>query len=314
MLGRVVGRFRIVEKIGEGGMGTVWKAEDVSTGEVVALKFLNLSAATSIRHRRRFLREARAVSSLQHPGVPAVLEAAELDGELYIAGEFVDGKTVADLIASGPLPLIEAVRIASEAARVIEHAHVKGVVHRDITSSNIMYARDGTVKVIDFGLALLRNASALTSSATTLGTIGYISPEMLSGKAAGRHADVYGLGVVLFEMTTGRLPFLGEQIAAQVNAILNSRPPRPSDIRPEIGPKLERAIMKAMAREPKRRHPSAAELADALQAIPLPETRRAPASRGAGRATRKVDFPEDKILAVLPFEERVVTRIVSRVE
>jgi serine/threonine protein kinase/tetratricopeptide (TPR) repeat protein len=311
MIGRQVGRFRIISKVGEGGMGSVWRAEDPLLGRNVAIKFLAQDTETP-GSRRRFLREARATSALQHPGVAAVYEAGEDEfGRLFIAIAFVEGETISDRINAGPIPLPECVRMAAEAADALEHAHTKGVIHRDISSRNIMWSRDGRAVVIDFGIATLRDTTHLSSSGSALGTLAYVAPEILRGEPATRLSDLYGLGVVLYEMVTGRLPFAGDQPASMVYAILNSRPKAPRELRADLSPALERLIVRSMAKEPAKRYPSAAELAEALRAVRLDTPVRAKTQARAGVAsagattTRKRrgagDLPDKKVLAVLPF-------------
>jgi eukaryotic-like serine/threonine-protein kinase len=306
LIGQQVGRFRIVAKLGEGGMGSVWRAEDPLLGRFVALKFLSEGSETA-GARQRFLREARVTSSFDHPGLATVFDAGEHEGRLFIAIAFVEGETISDALTAGPLSLADAVRIGAEAAGALEYAHVRGIVHRDISSRNIMRGRDGHVVLIDFGLAVLRDTRELTTSGTALGTLAYVAPEVLRGEPASRLSDLYGLGVVLYEMVTGRLPFQADLPAPMVYAILNARPTPPHELRPDASAALERLVLKALAKDPARRHPSAAELAAALATL-RPNARRrrstpvapmAPAT--PRRRTSPGDLPEHKILAVLPF-------------
>jgi len=214
MLGRTFGRFRVLGKLGEGGMGSVWKAEDTLLGRTVALKFLPESLAGSDSARQRFLREARSTSALAHPSIATLYEAGEDEGRLFLAVEFVDGETVSDRVARGPFEIAEAIRIATEAAEALSHAHERGVIHRDVTSRNIMIARDGHAVVIDFGLALHDHTARITTTGAAFGTVPYMAPEVLRGASASPRSDLYGLGVVLYEMLTGRRPFNGKNIRA----------------------------------------------------------------------------------------------------
>jgi len=212
MIGRTIGRYRIVARLGEGGMGSVWRADDALLSRPVALKFLPETLAASPEARQRFLREARAASQLDHPGIATVYDTGEADGRVYIALQLIEGETLAErLKRTGWLPIAEAVRIARAAAEALAHAHGKGVLHRDVTSGNLMVTAEGRVVVVDFGLALPEGATRLTQSQTVMGTVAYLAPEVAEGKPGDRRSDLYGLGVVLYEMLTGRLPFAGER-------------------------------------------------------------------------------------------------------
>src|SRR5262245_22418721 len=227
MIGQQVGRFRIEAKLGEGGMGIVWRAAATPEGHPVALKLMRESAEGDLA-RKRFLREVRATSLLDHPGLARVFEAGEYEGRPFIAIAYIDGQTIQDLVTAGSMPLAEAVRLAAEAAEALEHAHAHGIIHRDISSRNLMRARDGRAVLIDFGIAGLRGATRLTSAGAAMGTLPFTSPEVLRNEPATRLSDLYGLGVVLYQMVTGRLPFVADQQAALIHSILNARltPPR----------------------------------------------------------------------------------------
>ena len=186
MLGRTFGRYRIVESLGEGGMGTVWKAEDDLLGRSVALKLLSARLTDSGSARARLLREARAAGALDHPGIGTIYDAGEQDGEIFIAMRLVDGGTVADRIASeGALSVADALRITADAADALGHAHAKGILHRDVSARNLMLTKDGQVVVVDFGLALAEGESRLTHSGTIAGTACYMAPEIVQGLRSG---------------------------------------------------------------------------------------------------------------------------------
>jgi serine/threonine-protein kinase len=267
MIGKTVGRFRITAKLGEGGMGSVWKAEDSLLGRSIALKFLPAALATQPEARRRFLREAQAASALEHPGSATVHEAGEADGLVYIAMQLVDGETLSDLAARGPLPVAEAVRIATSAAEALAHAHTRGVLHRDISARNIMVHRDGRVVVVDFGLALPEGQPRLTQSTAAMGTVAYMSPEVALGKRADRRSDLYGLGVVLYELLTGTLPFEAEQPQALLYATVHAAVEPPSARRGDVPAELDRVVLKALAKDPARRYQTADELAADLRTL-----------------------------------------------
>ena len=315
MIGQRVGRFRVVTKLGEGGMGSVWKAEDPLLNRLVALKFLPRDLADSPAASKRFLREARATSALQHSGIATLYEAGEHDGRLFLAVSFVDGETIADRVARGPLPLTEAVRIAADAADALEHAHIRCIVHRDVTSRNIMIARDGRVVVIDFGLALPANTSRITTSDHAVGTVAYLAPETLTGVTADARSDVYSLGIVLYEMVSGALPWPSDRPAAVIYSAMNERPEPPRARRPGTPVALERVILRAMSKDPERRYQSAAHFAQELRAVSLPAAGTeivAPTSgarpprhpRGRRRATTspQTTVPRHQCLVVAPFE------------
>jgi tetratricopeptide (TPR) repeat protein/TolB-like protein len=269
MIGQQIGRFRITAKLGEGGMGAVWKAEDPLLGRTVAIKILPEPLQQSPEACRRLLREARATSVLDHPGIATLYDAGEDAGRIYIASACIDGETVNDLIAHGTVSLREAVRIVSAAGDALEYAHAHGIVHRDVTASNIMIARDGRVIVIDFGLAIAANATSSGTSGYPVGTLSYIAPEVLKGQCASPCSDVYSLGVVLYELLTGAPPHAGELVPAVIYSILNEKPARPATLRPEIPAELDRVTLRALAKDPSKRYQGAAHFAQELRAVDL---------------------------------------------
>lgn len=314
MLGRTIGRFRVVGKLGEGGMGSVWKAEDTLLGRIVALKFLPESLAASESARQRFLREARSTSGLDHPHIATLFEIGEEDGRQFLAVAFVDGETVSDRVARGPLAPREALRVAAEVAEALGHAHGRGVVHRDVTSRNIMIAKDGRAVVIDFGLALRDHTARITTTGATFGTIPYMAPEVVRGGAADARSDLYGLGVVLYELLTGRLPFAEERGVAALYASANRKPEPPSAHAAGIASEVDRITLRLLARDPARRPADAAAVAATLreqlaQADPNSGLRAERAAsvppgveQGAGRgAHARSPLPAKKWLAIFPF-------------
>ncbi|MEE9270665.1 MAG: protein kinase [Candidatus Krumholzibacteria bacterium] len=291
MIGRTISRYRIVAKIGEGGMGTVWKAEDPLLARTVALKFLPESVSSSADARRRLLREARSASTLNHPGIATVYDAGEADGQIYLAMLFVDGETVADRIRQGPMPLSEATRIGREACEALGHAHSRGVLHRDVTARNIMTTKDGHVVVVDFGLALPEGASRLTRTGVAMGTTAYLAPEVLKGEQSDHRSDIYGLGVVLYEMLTGKLPFEAERQEALSYLAVNEDARPPSEHNPEIDPALDRMVLKALAKDPGERYQTAQEFEAELREFrgepPRPETDAETAALVSKRGRRR---------------------------
>ena len=268
MIGRTFGRYRIVERLGEGGMGTVWKAEDDLLGRSVALKLLSARLADSESARSRLLREARAAGALDHPGIGTIYDAGEQDGEIFIAMRLVDGRTVADRLTSqGALGLLDAMRVTAAAADALGHAHARGILHRDISARNLMLTQDGQVVVVDFGLALAEGTSRLTQSGTTAGTAYYMAPEIVLGQQADRRSDIYSLGAVLYEMLSGAPPFEGEQLQTVLYAAVNTPAVPPSSKRPGIPPELDRIVLKTLAKSPEDRYPKMEALRDDLELL-----------------------------------------------
>src|SRR5215831_14172780 len=227
MIGQVVGRYRIVEQLGAGGMGVVYRAHDPELERDVALKFLAPSAQADDTTRQRLLREARSISALSHPHICQVFEIGREEGRDFIVMEWIPGKPLKEMIPAQGLPPATATRYGYEIASALTHAHERGVIHRDLKSANVMITPEGRVKVLDFGLARQLGAIAsvesgeltLTSEGKIVGTPAYIAPEVLRGAKAGPGSDIWALGVVLFEMLTGRLPFQGHTLIETCTAI-----------------------------------------------------------------------------------------------
>jgi len=289
VIGRRLGRYLVTDAIGRGGMASVWRARDELLGRDVALKVLAESLRAEPEARRRFRHEAEVAASLHHPSVAPVFGSGEEpDGTTWLAMELIEGETLAERLSRSLLPVPEAVRIVALAARALGHAHAHGVVHRDVTSRNVMVGPDGRVVVLDFGLALVEGKSRVTSSRTTVGTVNYMAPELLLGRDADARSDLYSLGCVLYETLTGAPPFRAESIAAVSYAVLNQDPAPPGASRPEVGPELDRVVMRLLARDPARRPASAAALVAELEALAGGGARAAaagvPSAAGAGAA------------------------------
>ncbi len=264
--GAVLGGYQIEAAIGQGGMATVYRARRLPDGQMVALKILREQFAADAEFVERFQREARAVASLTHPNMVQVFESGEADGVHFIAMEFVEGedlkKRLRDL--GGPLPIADAVRIGVAVCEVLDYAHRRGIIHRDIKPQNILLTREGGVKVTDFGIARALSAVTITQTGTVLGSVQYLSPEAARGEATGRAADIYALAVVLFEMVTGELPFAGDSPIAVALKHLHEVPPAPGELNPEVPPALEAVILRGMAKSPRHRYPTAGDLATDL--------------------------------------------------
>ena len=319
MLGRTVGRYHIVAKLGEGGMGLVWKANEIGQDQPVAIKFLPRELRRDDRARKRFVREAQATAALDHPGIARLIEIGEWQGEPFIAVEFVDGETLAARIARSPMEIAEAVSIAADVASALQHAHARGVVHRDLTPRNIMISTEGAVRVIDFGLAFRDGWSRMTSSDQTLGTLHYMAPEALRGDRVDERADLYSLGVVLYETLSGTLPFVSDRPEALIYTAMNSTPTRPSDHRRGIPQELEVLVMRAMERDPANRPRSAAVMHAELQAMlkattdaagEVPQPSLAAADQSASGPPQPIitGLPRAKRLAIAAFRETSVEK------
>jgi serine/threonine-protein kinase len=269
MIGKTISHYKILEKLGEGGMGVVYKAHDTKLKREVALKFLPAHAIASEDEKHRFIQEAQAAASLSHANIATVFGIDEHDGDMFIAMEYIEGQTLKDKINEGPLKLKDVVRIAEQIARGLAAAHEKGIVHRDIKSANVMLTGKDQVKIMDFGLAKVTAGSLVTKVGTTLGTISYMSPEQARGETVDNRTDVFSLGVILYEMITGQLPFKGEYESAIIYAILNTDPEPLTAVRTGVPIALERIVLKAMAKDPAERYQHVDELPVDLKRIDL---------------------------------------------
>ena len=267
MIGTTISHYKITVKLGEGGMGVVYKAEDSKLKRPVALKFLRADVLEDEEHKERFLREAQAAAALDHPNICTVYEIDEADGQTFLSMAYLEGETVKDKIKSRPLKLDEALDIAIQTAQGLQAAHEKGIVHRDIKSANLMATPQGQVKIMDFGLAQLAERSQLTKTTTMLGTPAYMSPEQARRERTDRRTDIWSLGVVIYEMVTGRLPFEGERQEAVVYAIGNEEPEPITALRVGVPTELDRVVSKAMAKSRDERYQHVDEMLVDLRAL-----------------------------------------------
>jgi serine/threonine protein kinase len=270
MIGQTISHYRILEKIGAGGMGIVYKAEDTKLKRIVALKFLPPELTRDEEAKKRFLHEARAASALDHPNICNIFEIDETeDDQMFIAMGYYPGKNLKELIAQRPLPIQKAINITIQSIEGLIEAKNKGIIHRDIKSANIIITNSGQVKIMDFGLAKLQGATKLTKEGTALGTVAYMSPEQASGDKTDHRSDIWSLGVVLYEMLTGQLPFNEEYQQAVMYAIMNEDPEPVTGLRSGIPIPLENIILKMLAKDPARRYQNAEDVAVDLKSVDI---------------------------------------------
>jgi serine/threonine protein kinase len=287
MIGQSIAHYRILEKLGEGGMGVVYEAEDTKLKRTVALKFLPPELTRDAQAKARFVQEARAAAALDHPNICSVFEIGEAEGTTYIAMPFVRGRSLKNRIAAGPLALEEALDIASQVAEGLKEAHQRGIIHRDIKPANIMLTEKGQAKIMDFGLAKLTGVADMTKTLAVMGTPAYMSPEQAKGEIVDQRTDIWSFGAMLYEMLAGVMPFGRKSDHALLYSILNEAPDPLTRMRPEISLQLERVVQKTLEKDKLIRYQNMAEILKDLNAV-----------RTSGMS---VPQSEESII-VLPFE------------
>ena len=301
MVGKTVSHYKILEKLGEGGMGVVYKALDTELDRIVALKFLPQSLAPDEAEHARFLQEAKAASALNHPNICAIHALGEHEGQRFIDMEFIDGETLRMRIADGGLRTGEAIEYAIQIAEALQEAHSRGIIHRDIKADNIMVSAKNQIKVMDFGLAKLKGSLKLTRTTSTVGTLSYMAPEQIEHETVDARSDLFSMGVVLYEMLTGHLPFRGEHEAAMMYSILNEAPEPIQKYVPDISSELVHIVDRALDKDPEDRYQSAHDMVIDLRRLKKQTTRvvRRPES-GAGTGPIG-PTPEAKPKRTIPF-------------
>lgn len=297
MIGQTISQYTIIEKLGEGGMGVVYKAHDTKLNRDVALKFLPPHIAKGGVERDRFVQEAQTAAGINHPNICVIYEINDSGDQPYIAMEYVDGSTIRTKLESGPMRIDDAIKYGIQIGEALHEAHSKGIVHRDIKADNIIINSKGQAKVMDFGLAKLKGSLKLTRTSSTVGTLGYMAPEQIQGGEVDSRSDIFAFGVLLFEMFTGRLPFRGEHEAAMVYSIVNEDPEPIEKFIPEINPEIIHTLSKALEKDPENRYQSIQDLVVDLRRSKKDSTR-------VSRPSQKIQYSQSSPSPTTDIQQR----------
>ena len=267
MLGETISRYKIIEKIGEGGRSTVYKAEDIRLERIVALKVMAAKLHKNPKARIRFLREAQVVAQLDHPNICTVYEVDSVEGRTFMAMAYVEGESVSKKLESGPLDIGNAIDIGLQTASGLNAAHSKAIIHRDIKDGNIMINREGVAKILDFGLSKPLTKDDITRPRALLGTVPFMSPEQAAGKPLDFGTDIWSLGIVMYRMVTGIHPFKGKNVGQMIDSILKDEPPTIRHMRKDAPARLDLCVQKMMEKSRRRRHKNMGEVIKELKRV-----------------------------------------------
>jgi len=302
MVGKTISHYTILEKLGEGGMGVVYKALDTKLERIVALKLLRPEIMGDQEATKRFIREARAASALNHPNITTIYEIGDWHGRDYICMEYLEGQTVKVKVKSNPLPIDDVLDIAIQTAEALQEAHAQDIIHRDIKSENIMVTPRGQVKLMDFGLAKLKGTTTLTKDGSTMGTIAYMSPEQTQGENVDQRTDIWSFGVVLYEMITGQLPFRGDYDQAVIYSILNEEPEAMVRLREDVPIELEQIVNQALTKNPNERYENISSMIEDLNP---------PKNRFGTKKSRRNSKPQKNVQSKLIYSLASVIVIIA---
>ena len=308
MIGQTILHYKILDKLGEGGMGIVYKAQDTKLDRLVALKFLPHYVESNDTERARFLQEAKAAATLNHPNICTIHDICESEGEQFIVMELVEGVTVKQKFSDAAMKVGDAINYAVQIGEALQEAHAKGIVHRDVKSENIMINSKNQIKVMDFGLAKLRGSVKLTKSSSTTGTLAYMAPEQIQGGEIDARADIFSFGVVLYEMLTGHIPFRGEHEAAMMYSILNEEPQPIQKFREDISSELLHILNRALEKDPEERYQTVKDMTIDLRRLRKESTRVVrPSGSVQIREQSETPIPEVKnVQSIKPKQNRMV--------
>ncbi|HUL44075.1 MAG TPA: protein kinase [Bacteroidota bacterium] len=294
MIGQTISHYKILEKLGEGGMGVVYKAQDTKLDRIVALKFLPHHLTANEAEQARFLQEAKAAATLNHPHVCTIYRIDEFEGQQFIEMEYVEGETLRHRIPVKKLN--DALGYAVQIGEALQEAHARGIVHRDVKCENIMVNTKNQIKVMDFGLAKLKGSLKLTRTSSTVGTLAYMAPEQIQGGEVDARSDIFSYGIVVFEMVTGKTPFRGEHDAAMMYSIVNEEPDAISKYVPDVSPELERIVRRSLEKDPDDRYQSVADMVSEIRRIQKQSTR-------VSRPVNRMDVPASPMAQERPSAE-----------